>query len=103
MSGVSAAAALVALPVCRPRDLGAAPLAARRAGSSPTRPASAGASTSTPTFGGVGIFLGLAAGIGAALAAGGVHAHEELLGVLGGAAFLFVAGLVDDVPRCPPG
>jgi UDP-GlcNAc:undecaprenyl-phosphate GlcNAc-1-phosphate transferase len=55
----------------------------------------------TPTFGGVGIFLGLAAGIAASIAAGGVHAHEELLGVLGGAALLFAAGLVDDVYTLP--
>jgi UDP-GlcNAc:undecaprenyl-phosphate GlcNAc-1-phosphate transferase len=56
----------------------------------------------TPTFGGVGLFLGLAAGIGAALAAGAVpHAHDELLGVLGGGALLFLAGLVDDVRSLP--
>jgi UDP-GlcNAc:undecaprenyl-phosphate GlcNAc-1-phosphate transferase len=56
---------------------------------------------STPTFGGVGLYLGLAAGIGAAIAVGGVHAHKELLGVLGGAAILFVAGLVDDIHALP--
>ncbi|HEY7693210.1 MAG TPA: hypothetical protein VH816_12790 [Gaiellaceae bacterium] len=55
----------------------------------------------TPTLGGVGIFLGLAAGIAASIAAGGVHAHEELLGILGGAALLFAAGLVDDVYTLP--
>src|SRR6266545_5556842 len=55
----------------------------------------------TPTFGGVGIFLGLAAGIAAAIAAGGVHAHEELLGILGGATLLFAAGLIDDVYSLP--
>jgi len=55
----------------------------------------------TPTFGGVGIFLGLASGIGAALAVGGFHGREELLGVLGGAALLFLAGLIDDVYALP--
>ena len=55
----------------------------------------------TPTFGGIGLFLGLAAGIAAAMAAGGVHAHEELLGVLGGAGLLFLAGLIDDVLSLP--
>jgi UDP-GlcNAc:undecaprenyl-phosphate GlcNAc-1-phosphate transferase len=56
----------------------------------------------TPTFGGIGLFLGLAAGIGAALAAGAVpHAHRELLGILAGAALLFAAGLVDDVRSLP--
>jgi UDP-GlcNAc:undecaprenyl-phosphate GlcNAc-1-phosphate transferase len=55
----------------------------------------------TPTFGGVGIFLGLAGGVGAALAVGGFHGREELLGVLGGAALLFLAGLVDDVFALP--
>ena len=55
----------------------------------------------TPTFGGVGIFFGLAGGIGAALAVGGFHGREELLGVLGGAALLFLAGLIDDVYALP--
>jgi UDP-GlcNAc:undecaprenyl-phosphate/decaprenyl-phosphate GlcNAc-1-phosphate transferase len=55
----------------------------------------------TPTFGGVGIFLGFAAGIAVAFAAGGVHAHSELFGILGGAALLFAAGLIDDVYTLP--
>jgi UDP-GlcNAc:undecaprenyl-phosphate GlcNAc-1-phosphate transferase len=55
----------------------------------------------TPTFGGIGIFLGLAAGIGAALAVGAVHRNEELLGILAGAAILFVAGLIDDIYALP--
>ena len=38
----------------------------------------------TPLFGGIGIFAGLAAGIGAALAAGAVEPKRELLGILGG-------------------
>ena len=55
----------------------------------------------TPTFGGVGIFLGLAAGIVAATAVGGFHGREELLGILGDAALLFLAGIVDDVYSLP--
>jgi UDP-GlcNAc:undecaprenyl-phosphate GlcNAc-1-phosphate transferase len=55
----------------------------------------------TPAFGGVGLFLGLAAGIAAAIAFGGVHAHEELLGILAGAGLLFLAGLIDDVRSLP--
>ena len=55
----------------------------------------------TPTFGGVGIILGLAAGIAAAILTGYVDAHEELLGVIGGGALLFAAGLIDDVYSLP--
>jgi UDP-GlcNAc:undecaprenyl-phosphate GlcNAc-1-phosphate transferase len=57
----------------------------------------------TPTFGGVGLFLGLAAGIGAAVATGAVHEQEELLGVLAGATLLFVVGLADDLRSLPVG
>jgi UDP-GlcNAc:undecaprenyl-phosphate GlcNAc-1-phosphate transferase len=57
----------------------------------------------TPTFGGVGIFLGFAAGIGAVLAAGGVRGRkEELIGILGGCAIVFVAGLIDDMRSLSP-
>jgi UDP-GlcNAc:undecaprenyl-phosphate GlcNAc-1-phosphate transferase len=57
----------------------------------------------TPLFGGVGIFLGFAAGIGAVFAAGGADGRkEELLGILGGCAILFVAGLIDDVRSLNP-
>ena len=52
--------------------------------------------SSTPSFGGVGIFLGFAAGILLAIAVGAVDASSELLGVLGGSALLFAAGLADD-------
>jgi UDP-GlcNAc:undecaprenyl-phosphate GlcNAc-1-phosphate transferase len=56
----------------------------------------------TPTFGGIGLFFGLAAGVLAAFAAGAVpHAHKELLGILAGAALLFLAGLVDDLRSLP--
>ncbi|HZO62550.1 MAG TPA: hypothetical protein VFB35_06165 [Gaiellaceae bacterium] len=97
---MSAAAAAVALPVAAfvTWSLLHSPLA-RRLVARPT--GERWSEHVTPTFGGVGIFLGLAAGIGASIAAGGVHAHEELLGVLGGAALLFAAGLADDVLALP--
>jgi len=56
----------------------------------------------TPSFGGIGLLLGLCAGVGAALAAGGVDASWELLGILGGCATVFAAGLIDDVRSLPP-
>jgi UDP-GlcNAc:undecaprenyl-phosphate GlcNAc-1-phosphate transferase len=56
----------------------------------------------TPIVGGVGIFLGLAAGIGLALAVGAVEARAELLGILGGCTILFVAGLLDDLFTLKP-
>ena len=100
MSAVSAAAAAVALPVAAFVIwlLLHSPVA-RRLVAHPT--GERWSEHATPTFGGVGIFLGFAAGIAVAIAAGGVHAHEELLGVLGGAALLFIAGLVDDVYTLP--
>ncbi len=55
----------------------------------------------TPVFGGVGIFLGLAAGVGVAVAFG-AEASTELAGILGGCAVLFVAGLVDDLFTLSP-
>src|SRR6476620_3843304 len=55
----------------------------------------------TPTFGGVGIFAGLAAGIVAAVGVGGFAGRKELLGVLAGAALLFLVGLIDDVYALP--
>jgi UDP-GlcNAc:undecaprenyl-phosphate GlcNAc-1-phosphate transferase len=57
---------------------------------------------STPVFGGVGIFLGLVAGVGAAIAVGATDASSELLGILAGCAILFVAGFVDDVYTLKP-
>jgi UDP-GlcNAc:undecaprenyl-phosphate GlcNAc-1-phosphate transferase len=58
--------------------------------------------SSTPTFGGVGIFLGLLAGAGAAIAVGATEASSELLGILGGCAILFFAGFADDVYTLKP-
>ena len=51
----------------------------------------------TPSFGGVGIFLGLLAGLAAAVAAGALDASSELLGVAVGCTILFLAGLADDL------
>jgi UDP-GlcNAc:undecaprenyl-phosphate GlcNAc-1-phosphate transferase len=51
----------------------------------------------TPLLGGIGIFVGLLAGVGAAAATGSIGATHELLGIVGGCAILFVAGLVDDL------
>ena len=56
----------------------------------------------TPTFGGIGIFVGFVGGVGIALAAGALEPTSELLGILGGAAVLFVAGLVDDLAHLNP-
>ena len=56
----------------------------------------------TPSFGGVGIYLGLLAGLGAAVAVGAVEASSELLGVTAGCTILFVAGLADDLRELPP-
>jgi UDP-GlcNAc:undecaprenyl-phosphate GlcNAc-1-phosphate transferase len=51
----------------------------------------------TPAFGGVGLFAGLVAGVGAALAAGALEPSWPVAGVLGGASVLFLVGLVDDL------
>jgi UDP-GlcNAc:undecaprenyl-phosphate GlcNAc-1-phosphate transferase len=56
----------------------------------------------TPVAGGLGIFLGLLVGVFAAVAVGAVGASNELLGIVGGAAILFVAGLVDDAYHLKP-
>lgn len=56
----------------------------------------------TPTFGGAGIFAGFAAAVLLAVAVQAVGADAELFGILGGAAIVFVAGLVDDVRSLPP-
>ena len=51
----------------------------------------------TPLIGGIGIFAGLVAGVGVAVATGTVHASHELEAIVGGSAILFLAGVVDDV------
>jgi UDP-GlcNAc:undecaprenyl-phosphate/decaprenyl-phosphate GlcNAc-1-phosphate transferase len=56
----------------------------------------------TPSFGGIGIFAGLCAGIGLAIAVGAVDASSELLGILAGCTILFAAGLLDDALTLRP-
>ena len=64
----------------------------------------------TPTIGGIGIFAGLVVGVLVAVALGAVPGPDEpvpssnaqVLGILGGCAILFVAGLLDDVFSLPP-
>ena len=51
----------------------------------------------TPTFGGIGMFAGFAGGVLAALAFGAIDWSDELGGILGGIALVFLAGLIDDV------
>ena len=53
--------------------------------------------TATPTLGGVGIFAGFAVAVLLALAARAVGGSSELFGILGGAAIVFAAGLLDDL------
>ena len=56
----------------------------------------------TPVLGGVGIFAGLVVGVAVALAAGVLEPSREVFAILGGAAILFVAGLVDDLRSLTP-
>jgi UDP-GlcNAc:undecaprenyl-phosphate/decaprenyl-phosphate GlcNAc-1-phosphate transferase len=56
----------------------------------------------TPVVGGIGIFVGFSVGIWAAVAVGALEPSTQLLGIYGGAALLFVAGLVDDAVTLPP-
>jgi UDP-GlcNAc:undecaprenyl-phosphate GlcNAc-1-phosphate transferase len=56
----------------------------------------------TPMLGGVGIYAGLVAGVGAAVATGLVPLGAEVAAIVGGATILFVAGLVDDLRSLGP-
>ncbi|MDX6486843.1 MAG: UDP-GlcNAc:undecaprenyl-phosphate/decaprenyl-phosphate GlcNAc-phosphate transferase [Gaiellaceae bacterium] len=56
----------------------------------------------TPLFGGVGIFAGLVAGTGLAVAVTSIHVSHELVGIVGGCAILFAAGLLDDLVTLGP-
>jgi UDP-GlcNAc:undecaprenyl-phosphate/decaprenyl-phosphate GlcNAc-1-phosphate transferase len=51
----------------------------------------------TPSLGGIGIFAGILAGAGAAVAAGAVDLTSELVGILAACTVLFATGLVDDI------
>ena len=57
---------------------------------------------STPLLGGSGIFAGVLVATAIALATGVLPVTRELGGIIGGAAILFCAGLVDDVFHLPP-
>jgi UDP-GlcNAc:undecaprenyl-phosphate GlcNAc-1-phosphate transferase len=57
---------------------------------------------STPLLGGIGLFAGLLAAVGIALAAGLIDPSAKLGGVLGGCGIVFLAGLVDDLYRLSP-
>jgi UDP-GlcNAc:undecaprenyl-phosphate GlcNAc-1-phosphate transferase len=57
---------------------------------------------STPLLGGSGIFAGLLVAAAVAIATDVLPASRELGGIIGGAAILFAAGLVDDVFHLPP-
>src|SRR5207248_3348315 len=57
---------------------------------------------STPLLGGTGIFAGLLAAAGVAVAAGLIPANDPLGGILGGCAIVFLAGLLDDVFHLSP-
>src|SRR5919198_4231784 len=56
----------------------------------------------TPALGGIGVFTGILAGVGVAIAFGAVEADAELLSILGGLGLLFAVGLLDDVLALPP-
>jgi UDP-GlcNAc:undecaprenyl-phosphate/decaprenyl-phosphate GlcNAc-1-phosphate transferase len=55
----------------------------------------------TPAVGGIGVFAGILAGVGLAIAVGAVSGSSELLAILGGAGLLFAVGLLDDAFSLP--
>jgi UDP-GlcNAc:undecaprenyl-phosphate GlcNAc-1-phosphate transferase len=55
-----------------------------------------------PIVGGIGIFAGVVIALTAAAARGGFEPSGELLGIVGGCAIVFVAGLWDDVRGLSP-
>ncbi|HEY1368050.1 MAG TPA: hypothetical protein VGF23_13075 [Gaiellaceae bacterium] len=98
---MTAAAALVAFPVTMLVIWGLLRLrVARRLVAAPR--ADRWHERDTPLLGGVGIFAGLLAGVGTAVAGGVIPASGEVLGIMGGCALLFVAGLADDVVTLKP-
>jgi len=56
----------------------------------------------TPAVGGTGVFAGILAGVGIALAAGAVDGSSTLYAILGGAGILYAVGLLDDAFSLPP-
>ena len=55
-----------------------------------------------PVLGGIGIFAGVLIALTAAAARGGFEPSTELLGIVGGCAIVFLAGLWDDVRNLSP-
>ena len=53
-------------------------------------------------LGGIGIYVGIVAGFGVAVATGAAPASRELVAILGGCTILFVAGLLDDLYSLGP-
>jgi UDP-GlcNAc:undecaprenyl-phosphate GlcNAc-1-phosphate transferase len=99
---VSAAASLLAFPAAALVLLGLLRSRAARRFISPPRE-DRWHERATPNLGGIGIFAGLVVGVTAALAVGAVPgSHEQALGILGGCAILFLAGLLDDAFGLPP-
>jgi UDP-GlcNAc:undecaprenyl-phosphate/decaprenyl-phosphate GlcNAc-1-phosphate transferase len=58
--------------------------------------------TPTPAIGGIGIFAGIAVGLGSALTVGSIASQRELTAILVGCALLFVSGLLDDAHAFHP-
>jgi UDP-GlcNAc:undecaprenyl-phosphate GlcNAc-1-phosphate transferase len=98
---VNAFAAAVALPAAAATIFGLlASGVARRVTARPT--GQRWHTTETPSLGGVGIFAGLLAGCGLAVAIGAAPRSEELLAILAGCGLLFAAGLADDLFTLSP-
>lgn len=55
----------------------------------------------TPALGGIGIYAGMLAGVGLAIAVGAVSGSDTLLAIIGGAGLLFAVGLLDDAYSLP--
>ena len=55
----------------------------------------------TPMLGGIGIFAGILAGVGLAIAVGAVTGSDTLLAILGASGLLFAVGLLDDAFSLP--
>ncbi|MEX2211330.1 MAG: hypothetical protein WD689_06150 [Gaiellaceae bacterium] len=55
-----------------------------------------------PLIGGIGIFAGIVVALALAAANGGFEPSRELLGIVGGCAIVFLAGLYDDIRHIPP-
>ncbi len=98
---MSALAALVALPIAAATIVALlrSPLARRLV---KTPQGERWVARTTPVGGGIGIFAGFVAAVLLATATGTIPAQSEVWGILGGAALLFFAGLVDDLRHLSP-